>query len=96
MMQSIGMTNIQARALELNRKLSSRLNDIGWKVLSPLTNEKFRSAETLVAAANPAQVVSQLAAEKIFVTQKPQGFRVATDFFNNEDDIESLIRVIRG
>ena len=47
--------------------------------------------ETLVAAANPAQVVNQLAAEKIFVTQKPQGFRVATHFFNNEDDIESLV-----
>jgi selenocysteine lyase/cysteine desulfurase len=67
------------------------LNEIGWTVLSPLTDEKFRSAETLVAAANPAQVVNQLAAEKIFVTQKHQGFRVATHFFNNEDDIESLV-----
>ncbi|HYK21499.1 MAG TPA: aminotransferase class V-fold PLP-dependent enzyme [Pyrinomonadaceae bacterium] len=95
MMQSIGITNIQTRALELNRKLTSRLNEIGWRVLSPLESEKFRSAETLVAAENPAQVVHHLAQEKILVTQKPQGFRVATDFFNNEDDIERLIRVIR-
>ncbi|HJP94136.1 MAG TPA: aminotransferase class V-fold PLP-dependent enzyme [Pyrinomonadaceae bacterium] len=94
MMQSIGIANIQARALELNRKLTSRLNEIGWKVLSPLTDEKFRSAETLVAATNPPQVVTHLAEQKIVVTQKPQGFRVATDFFNNEDDIEQLIRVI--
>lgn len=95
MMQSIGIANIERRALDLNRTLTTRLNEIGWKVLSPLTDEKFRSAETLVAAANPAEVVNQLAAEKIFVTQKPQGFRVATDFFNNEDDIDHLIRVIR-
>jgi len=96
MMQSIGTANIEARALELNRKLTARLDEIGWKVLSPLGNEKFRSAETLVAADNPAQVVSQLAEAKILVTEKPQGFRVSTDFFNNEDDIENLIHRLHG
>ena len=96
LMQSIGMANIEARALELNRTLTARLDEIGWKVLSPLGDEKFRSAETLVAAENPAQVVSQLASQKIFVTEKPQGFRVATDFFNNEEDIEKLSHGLHG
>lgn len=91
LMQSIGIANIEARALELNRHLTSRLNEVGWRVLSPLGDEKFRSAETLVAADSPARVVSQLAEQKILVTEKPEGFRVATDFFNNEDDIENLI-----
>ena len=91
LMQSIGITNIQARALELNRVLTSRLDESGWKVLSPLGDEIFRSAETLVAAEDPAQLVSKLASQKILVTEKPQGFRVATDFFNNEDDIEELV-----
>ena len=91
MMQSIGTENIQARALELNRTLTSRLGEIGWKVLSPVGGEKHRSAETLVAADDPAQVVSQLAEQNILVTKKPEGFRVSTDFFNNEDDIEQLI-----
>jgi selenocysteine lyase/cysteine desulfurase len=96
LMQSIGMANIEARALELNRVLTAKLNEIGWKVLSPLEDERFRSAETLVAAENPAQVVSQLASQKIFVTEKPQGLRVATDFFNNEDDIEKLSHELHG
>ena len=91
LMQSIGIANIEARALELNRKLTLRLSEIGWKVLSPLGDESFRSAETLVAADNPAQVVNYLAQEKILVTEKPEGFRVSTDFFNNEEDIESLV-----
>jgi selenocysteine lyase/cysteine desulfurase len=91
LMQSIGMTNIEARALELNRTLTTRLNEIGWTVLSPLEDERFRSAETLVAADSPAELVNKLASQKIFVTEKPQGFRVATDFFNNEEDIEQLI-----
>ena len=90
LMQEIGVRNIEARALELNQLLTNRLDEIGWKVLSPLG--EHRSAETLVAADNPAKVVSDLAEAKIYVTEKPQGFRVATDFFNNEEDIEKLIR----
>jgi len=95
LMQSIGVANIEARALELNRLLTARLSEIGWRVLSPLGDERFRSAETLVAAENPAQVVNDLASKKILVTEKPEGFRVATDFFNNEEDIEQLISRLR-
>jgi selenocysteine lyase/cysteine desulfurase len=91
LMQSIGPANIEARALELNRTLTSRLSEAGWKVLSPLNEERYRSAETLVAADNPAEVVSKLATQNIFVTEKPEGFRVATDFFNNQADIENLV-----
>ena len=96
MMQTIGMANIETRALELNRELTSRLNEIGWRVLSPLGDERFRSAETLVAAKDPAQVVSHLREQKIFVTEKPEGFRVATDFFNNEEDIEKFSHGLHG
>lgn len=89
LMQSIGIKNIEARALELNQLLTDRLRDAGWRVLSPLG--AFRSAETLVATEDPVRVVAALAAKKIMVTEKPEGIRVATDFFNNEDDIDQLI-----
>jgi cysteine desulfurase / selenocysteine lyase len=91
LMQSIGIANIEARALELNRLLTDWLNESGWKILSPLGDDRFRSAETLVEADNPAQIVADLAAQKILVTEKPEGFRVATDFFNNEEDFDQLI-----
>jgi cysteine desulfurase / selenocysteine lyase len=94
LMREIGIQNIEARALELNRLLTSRLREIGWKVLSPLGKEEYRSAETLVAADEPAALVQRLAERKIYVTEKPQGFRVATDFFNNSDDIERLIEAL--
>ena len=94
LMTSIGIENIQTRVLELNRALTSLLDESGWKVSSPLGEEKFRSAETLVAAEEPAKLVAQLAQQNILVTEKPQGFRVSTDFFNNEDDIEQLIRFL--
>jgi len=91
MMLSIGLKEIEERALGINRYLTKRLADAGLKVLSPLEDESYRSAETLVAAANPGETVSALAAQKIFVTEKPEGFRVATDFFNNEADVDRLI-----
>ena len=96
LMQEIGIRNIEMRALELNRLLTRRLEEIGWKVLSPLGEEDYRSAETLVAAAEPAALVQRLAEMKIYVTEKPEGFRVATDFFNNADDIENLIHGLHG
>ena len=88
---SIGTRNIEARALSLNQLLTARLEGAGWKVLSPLLNEKDRSAETLVALDNPLDVVNRLAQRGVIVTEKPEGIRVATDFFNNEDDIERLL-----
>jgi selenocysteine lyase/cysteine desulfurase len=95
LMQSIGIANIETRALELNQRLTEALSEIGWRVLSPLDDKKFRSAETLVAAENPGKVVADLAAQKIFVTEKPQGFRVATDFFNDEKDVERLVAALK-
>src|ERR1051325_8472078 len=94
LMKSVGPANIETRALELNRELTNRLSEAGWKVLSPLSEERFRSAETLVAADKPAEVVSKLAMQKVFVTEKPEGFRVSTDFFNNEADLEKLVAAL--
>jgi len=90
LLTSVGMANIQERALSMNRILTDRLAEEGLRVLSPLGDES-RSAETLVAIENPAQIVAKLAKQGVIVTEKPEGIRVATDFFNDEQDIERLI-----
>jgi cysteine desulfurase/selenocysteine lyase len=90
-MSGIGMASIQERALALNRMLTARLVEAGMQVLSPIGSENSRSAETLVGFENPAQVVAKLAAQGVTVTEKPEGIRVATHFFNNEHDIARLI-----
>jgi selenocysteine lyase/cysteine desulfurase len=92
--QDIGKEAIQSRALELNRYLTGQLKESGWRVLSPIENEAARSAETLVEALNPEQLVNHLAEQNVIVTKKPQGFRVSTDFFNNEQDIDRLIEAL--
>jgi selenocysteine lyase/cysteine desulfurase len=91
LMNEIGTANIQARVLELNRLLTSRLAENGWEVLSPIRNDSVRSGETLIEIENPVEVVRHLFRRGVVVTEKPQGLRVATHFFNNEEDIERLI-----
>jgi cysteine desulfurase/selenocysteine lyase len=91
LINEIGIENIQTRALELNRLLTSRLTEDGWRVLSPLQNENARSAETLIQVEKPGEVVRSLFRRGVVVTEKPEGIRAATHFFNNEDDIEKLI-----
>ncbi len=92
----LGIDKIQARALELNRLLTTRLGESGWKVLSPLQNECARSAETLIEVEKPGEVVRQLLRRGVIVTEKPQGIRAATHIFNNEEDIERLIKGLNG
>ena len=87
----IGIENLQERILELNRKLTARLAQNNWKVLSPLTSEASRSGETLIQVDRPAEVVRALFRRGVVVTEKPQGVRAATHFFNDESDIERLV-----
>ena len=91
LIEAVGIANIQQRVLELNGILTWRLSEGGWKVLSPIQNEYSRSAETLVAIERPGAVVRHLFRKGVIVTEKPEGIRVATHCFNNEEDIERLI-----
>ncbi|HVF57192.1 MAG TPA: aminotransferase class V-fold PLP-dependent enzyme [Pyrinomonadaceae bacterium] len=90
----IGTGEIERRALAVNRRLTERLAAANQTILSPLRREEWRSAETLVAADDPRRTVRHLTSRGVAVTIKPQGFRAATHFFNNEDDIERLLAAL--
>jgi selenocysteine lyase/cysteine desulfurase len=90
----LGINNIQERALELNRLLTNLLDENGWRVLSPLQTETSRSAETLFEVKKPAEVVRSLFRRGVVVTEKPEGIRAATHFFNSEDDIQRLVAAL--
>ncbi len=94
LMTKVGIKDIELRSLSLNRLLTEQLIDAGWNVLSPIESEGMRSAETLVSVENPAALVTKLAEQQVIVTEKPQGIRIATDFFNNEEDIHRLMSAL--
>jgi selenocysteine lyase/cysteine desulfurase len=93
-LQELGTSRVERRALELNRRLTESLDAAGWRVLSPLREEGSRSAETLIEAADPHGVVRHLSRADVAVTIKPEGFRVATHFFNNDEDITRLVAAL--
>jgi cysteine desulfurase/selenocysteine lyase len=90
-LRALGARNIERRVLMLNHQLTERLAEKGWRMLSPLRDESMRSGETLVAAERPKRVVAHLARCGVAVTEKPLGIRVATHFFNDEEDIARLV-----
>lgn len=90
-MLHLGQEKIEERVLELNGYLTTKLASSGWRVISPLQEEKFRSAETLVSVPRPADTVAKLKQVEVAVTEKPEGIRVATHFFNDEEDVERLL-----
>lgn len=91
LIEQVGIANIEERALQLNRLLTDKLTENNWKVLSPIQNDGSRSAETLIEIDKPAEMVRGLFRRGIIVTEKPEGIRAATHFFNDEGDIERLI-----
>ncbi|MBV8856757.1 MAG: aminotransferase class V-fold PLP-dependent enzyme [Acidobacteria bacterium] len=90
----LGVENAERRALALNRNMTESLRAAGWEVLSPLADERLRSAETLVRAADPARTVKHLARQRVAVTIKPEGFRAATHYFNDASDIARLVSAL--
>ena len=90
----LGADTVARRALALNRRMTERLTEAGWKALSPLADESARSAETLVSAEDPRATVRHLSRRRVAVTIKPEGFRAATHFFNDESDIERLVNAL--
>jgi cysteine desulfurase/selenocysteine lyase len=90
----LGVEHVERRALALNRQLTESLSAEGWEVLSPLGDEALRSAETLVRAQDPRVAVRTLSRRRVAVTIKPEGFRAATHFFNDETDIARLVAAL--
>ena len=90
----LGVENVERRALDINRHLTESLKAAGHEVLSPLGDESLRSAETLVRAAEPLKTVRHLARRRVAVTVKPEGFRAATHYFNDESDVARLVAAL--
>jgi selenocysteine lyase/cysteine desulfurase len=92
-LSAIGMEVIADRVLALNTHLTDGLRRAGIEVLSPAG--PFRSGETLCAVPDPPRIAAQLRERGIHVTEKAQGLRIATHFFNDEDDVERCLAELK-
>lgn len=91
-LSAVGVDKIAERVLYLNELLTFRLERKGFPVLSP--GGSYRSGQTLVEVAEPERCVAFLREKGILVTQKPEGIRISTHLYNNEEDIETAVRAL--
>jgi selenocysteine lyase/cysteine desulfurase len=85
----VGREAIANRVLELNMYLTSRLAHAGFEILSP--SDPHRSAETLCGLPEPSRATTFLRDRGVIVSGKPEGVRISTHFFNNEEDIDRCV-----
>jgi selenocysteine lyase/cysteine desulfurase len=88
----IGTERIAGRVLALNSYLTALLESESFEVLSP--GGEHRSGETLVRVPQPERARAELLRHGIHVTQKPEGLRISTHFYNTEHEIEACVKAL--
>jgi selenocysteine lyase/cysteine desulfurase len=93
----IGIHQIERRLLNLTDYLIEKLRNLGLQILSPIDDRKYRSQIILFKPKrNPVNLVAELERKhKIVLSARGKGIRVSPHFYNNEDDIDRLISVLR-
>lgn len=93
----IGVRQIERRLLNLTDYLIEKLRNLGLQILSPIDDRKYRSQIILFKPKrNPVNLVAELERKhKIVLSARGKGIRVSPHFYNNEDDIDRLISVLR-
>ena len=91
----IGITYIERRILDLTSYLAERLEELNLEILSPLKDEKSRSGIILFKMHNADEIVRKLEKKRVIVSARAGGIRVSPHLYNNEQDIDTLIRELR-
>lgn len=88
-LSGIGIEAIAERVLALNTYLTSQLDRHDFEILSP--GGAHRSGETLVRLPAPRRAIVFLIERNIHVTEKPEGLRISTHFYNDEAEIDACV-----
>jgi selenocysteine lyase/cysteine desulfurase len=91
-LQNMGIQAIAERVLALNMYLTFQLEHEGFEVLSP--GGEHRSGQTLVRVMAPARARRFLQSRGVEVTEKPEGLRIATHFYNSEHDVDVCVKAL--
>ena len=91
-LSGIGIDQIAERVLALNMYLTFRLGRESFEVLSP--GGEHRSGETLVRLPDPRRARAFLLERGVHVTEKPEGVRISTHFYNDEEDVDACVAAL--
>ncbi len=95
LLRGLGVGNIQERILELDSYLEKRLAELGAGIATPRGGD-CRSGITIIKAKDPAKAVARLERMGIMTAARGGGIRVSLHFYNNEADIDRLMKGLRA
>jgi cysteine desulfurase / selenocysteine lyase len=95
-LSKIGITNIERRILTLTSYLVEKLHELDLDIISPLEEEKMRSGIIVFKMPDALEIVRKLEEKRIIVSARGGGIRVSPHFYNNEEDVDILIRALRA
>lgn len=91
----IGKKNVEERVLYLNKYLENKLKEKGLPVISPVSEEN-RSGILIIRCKNAKPVVEELYKKNIIISSRGAGLRISVNIFNNEEDIDRLVRELEN
>ncbi len=94
MFSEIGAENVANRVLYLNRLIEEKLRSLGIENIAQ-NEDKHRSGILIAKIPNPKYVVGELLKKNVIVSARGEGMRVSASIFNNEEDVEKLVKELR-
>jgi cysteine desulfurase/selenocysteine lyase len=96
-LRSIGFENIRNRIMELTDYLIDGLKELGVKIVSPVDRPEERSPIVSFSLGDRNDdCIKKLSEESILVSPRAGNIRVAVNIFNNLEDIDKLLSVLRS
>jgi selenocysteine lyase/cysteine desulfurase len=92
---AVGTPAIARRNYALTRRCMQRLEEIGWPSITPADSER-RGATVAVPSRDSGGLCAQLLQQGIVTSHRDGNLRASFHFYNDEDDVESFVRAMRG
>jgi selenocysteine lyase/cysteine desulfurase len=86
----VGTDHIGARNQALTRRCMDRLDEIGWPTVTPHLDER-RGATVAIPSRDAGGLAAALMERDIVTSHRDANLRASFHFYNNEDDVETLI-----
>jgi len=95
--KKIGWEKIRIRIFELADYLINGLKDLPVDIISPVNSFSERSAIiTFTTSMDNSSIVTKLEKKKIFPALRDNMIRVSLNIFNNHEDIDTLLKELKG
>jgi selenocysteine lyase/cysteine desulfurase len=91
----VGTDAIEARVRYLTRLYQEALEEIGWAGITPREDER-RGPMICVRSRDVAQLFAKLTEQDIVTSFRDDNLRATFHFYNSEDDVDALVRALRG